>query len=332
MALRSWLPALLLGLAGLAALPAAAQPVPLMEDACSRMARDFFSDREARTDMRYAGARVDGTETVRGDIFLETRAAFVACAFSPRSGQMIEFFVDGQDHTHFAMGGPAQLPSPPSAGGHVVGSPGPGGPWRPGFFRVTGVAPNDVLNLRAAPSPRARIVGALPNGARVRNLGCRSEGRGRWCRVGLLDEMGGEGWASARYLTAAGHAGGGRPPARPPHGGRPPAPGVGEIATERVRFPAGQTGVELVRRLAPGASTRYVLSARSRQDLDVRVAHRSGPRVDFQIFNPDGTFLLTMIPTDREYRGQLWQSGDHVIELINRRGAWADYTVIFGVR
>ncbi len=326
MTLRLPLPALLLAAAGLVALPAGAQTVPQMEDACARMARDFHRDWEARADMRYAGARVDGTETVRGDIFLETRAAFVACAFSPRSGRMIEFFVDGQDRTRFAMGGAAQLPSPPSAGGHAGGGAGPGGPWRRGFFRVTGVASTDVLNLRAAPSPRARIVGALPNGARVRDLGCRTLGRSRWCRVGLLDEMGGEGWANARYLAATGAGAAPRPPARPP------GPGVGGSTTERVRFPAGQTGVEFRRRLAPGASTRYVLNARNGQVLYARVAHRDGPRLDFQIFNPDGTFLLTMIPTDREYRGQLWQSGDHVVEVINRRGNWADYNVIFGIR
>jgi hypothetical protein len=75
--------------------------------------------------------------------------------------------------------------------------------------------------------------------------------------------------------------------------------------TERVRFQAGTSGAELAGALAPGASMRYVLGASNGQDLYVRVDHVSGPRLDFQIFNPDGTFLLDMIPTDKEYRGQL---------------------------
>ncbi len=101
--------------------------------------------------------------------------------------------------------------------------------------------------------------------------------------------------------------------------------------TERVRFQAGTSGAELTGALAPGASMRYVLGASNGQDLYVRVDHVSGPRLDYQIFNPDGTFLLDMIPTDKEYRGQLWQSGDHVIEVINRGGKTGEYRVIFGI-
>ena len=64
----------------------------------------------------------------------------------------------------------------------------------------------------------------------------------------------------------------------------------------------------------------------------MRVAHRGGPRLDFQIFNPDGSFLLEMIPTDREYRGQLWQSGDHVIEVINRSNQDRIFTADIGIQ
>ena len=34
---------------------------------------------------------------------------------------------------------------------------------------------------------------------------------------------------------------------------------------------------------------------------------------------------------DKEYRGQLWQSGDHVVEVINRSNSSVDYNVIFGI-
>ena len=101
--------------------------------------------------------------------------------------------------------------------------------------------------------------------------------------------------------------------------------------TERVRFQSGSSGAELAGSLTPGSSVRYVLGAKNGQFLYVRVAHQGGPRLDFQIFNPDGSALLDLISTDREYRGQLWQSGDHVVEVVNRGGATGEYSVIFGI-
>lgn len=87
----------------------------------------------------------------------------------------------------------------------------------PDFFSVTGVAANDVLNLRAGPSAREEKVGEIPpNGTCVRNLGCRGgltyqeystlsptqraerlKERPRWCRV---EYQGMRGWVAARYL------------------------------------------------------------------------------------------------------------------------------------
>lgn len=104
----------------------------------------------------------------------------------------------------------------------------------------------------------------------------------------------------------------------------------GSTTTEQVRFAAGTSGTELIATLAPGASTRYVLGARDGQFLYVRVAPRRGP-LDYQIFNPDGSFLLDMISSDNEYRGQLWQSGEHVVEVINRSNADQTFNVIFGI-
>ncbi len=104
----------------------------------------------------------------------------------------------------------------------------------------------------------------------------------------------------------------------------------GGTTTEQVRFAAGTSGTELIATLAPGASARYVLGARDGQFLYVRVAPRGGP-LDFQIFNPDGSFLLDMISSDNEYRGQLWQNGEHVVEVINRSNADQTFNVIFGI-
>ncbi len=100
--------------------------------------------------------------------------------------------------------------------------------------------------------------------------------------------------------------------------------------SERVSFAAGTSGAELTGVLAPGDSRRYILGANNGQDLYVRVATQA-PMVEYQIFNPDKTFLLEQMTSAREYRGQLWQSGDHVIEVINRGNSEASYNVIFGI-
>ena len=188
----------------------------------------------------------------------------------------------------------------------------------PDFLQVS-VPGGGTLNLRAGPSAGASIVTRIPNGQDVRNLGCRmAEGR-RWCRVATLADPGYEGWSAGDFLiegTAAEAAG---------------APGmsVGD-GEERVQFAAGATGAELRGQLAPGESRRYALNARNGQNLYVRVAPQAGP-ITFQIFNPDGSFLLDQVSSDMEYRGQLWQSGDHVVEVINRTDGIASYSVIMGI-
>jgi hypothetical protein len=104
----------------------------------------------------------------------------------------------------------------------------------------------------------------------------------------------------------------------------------GSTRTARVRFHKGGTGAELTGSLTPGSSKRYVLNAKNGQDLYVRVAAK-GPSLSYQIFNPDGSFLLEQIASSKEYRGQLWQSGDQVVEVIDRGDAEASYNVIFGI-
>lgn len=88
----------------------------------------------------------------------------------------------------------------------------------PDFYVVRGVASDDVLNLRTAPNPRARKVGAIPpDGACIRNLGCRGgltfqeftelspaarkqreQENPRWCRVEYQSVTG---WVAGRYLA-----------------------------------------------------------------------------------------------------------------------------------
>lgn len=86
----------------------------------------------------------------------------------------------------------------------------------PDFYRVDGVAADDVLNIRAAPTARAAIVGTIPAGADgVRNFGStggmtlaefqaatpeeRAAARRRlWRRVGFDRVIG---WSAGRYLV-----------------------------------------------------------------------------------------------------------------------------------
>lgn len=103
-----------------------------------------------------------------------------------------------------------------------------------------------------------------------------------------------------------------------------------ETTRQAVRFAKGTSGAELTGSLSPGSSAQYTLGAKDGQFLYVRVAS-GGNMLDFQILNPDGSFLLDMIGSDKEYRGQLWQNGEHVVEVINRSGSTQSYNVIFGI-
>ena len=85
----------------------------------------------------------------------------------------------------------------------------------PDFFAVTGVAADDVLNLRASPSPRAEKIGEIPHDGRgLRNLGCEGlpsfaewqamtpqereqSDRRYWCRIAYDGQ---EGWVAGRFL------------------------------------------------------------------------------------------------------------------------------------
>jgi uncharacterized protein YgiM (DUF1202 family) len=187
---------------------------------------------------------------------------------------------------------------------------------------VTGIPSNDILNVRSGPGTGYRIIGALANGDAVCNLGCQAQGDSRWCQIEMMTDMRERGWVNARYL-AQGSA---------THLPSPPNAGPGGTSTVRVRFTPGTSRAELTGVLAPGQSRRYVLGARAGQNLIVRVMHRSGPRTDFQIFHPDGSLLMPMTPTDRVYRGELFLSGDHVVEVINRGGKTAEYMVTFRTR
>ena len=190
----------------------------------------------------------------------------------------------------------------------------------PDFYQVA--TSGGTLNLRSDPSAGANVVTRLNNGQNVRNLGCRMQEGRRWCRVVTLADPGLEGWVAGDFLVE----GSGTPTQLP---GTPPAASVGG-GDERVQFAAGTSGAVLRGVLEPGESRRYALNARNGQFLTVKVAPQ-GPAISYQIFNPDKSFLLDQISTDLPYRGQLWQSGDHIVEVINRTSRTASYAVKFGI-
>jgi len=104
----------------------------------------------------------------------------------------------------------------------------------------------------------------------------------------------------------------------------------GYTATQEIRFAAGRSSGEFNDGLTPGSSTRWTLRAREGQDLNVIVS-AEGAGLSYQIFNPDNSFLLEQMSPSKEYKGQLWQSGTHVIEVINRGDRPVSYTLWVGI-
>lgn len=65
---------------------------------------------------------------------------------------------------------------------------------------VTGLAPDDLLNLRTTASPVAKVETRLTGGDRVTNLGCNDVNGYKWCKVESTGKEKLTGWAPARYL------------------------------------------------------------------------------------------------------------------------------------
>ncbi|MGY6549735.1 MAG: SH3 domain-containing protein [Roseinatronobacter sp.] len=88
---------------------------------------------------------------------------------------------------------PVQPPITPPTGGHS-------GAHGPDFYIVHGLSAGDMLNIRAEPSAQSTVLGRLAQGARVHNLGCRSSGQTRWCRIETTGGVSVIGWVNGRYL------------------------------------------------------------------------------------------------------------------------------------
>ncbi len=101
-------------------------------------------------------------------------------------------------------------------------------------------------------------------------------------------------------------------------------------STKRVQFAAGTSGADYSATNVPGSSIRYVLGAANGQFLYVDV-YAQAPDMTYRIYNPDGSLLLDEVDSGSPYKGQLWQSGDHVVEVINRGAQNAAYSVSFRI-
>jgi hypothetical protein len=100
--------------------------------------------------------------------------------------------------------------------------------------------------------------------------------------------------------------------------------------TQRVNFDKGTSGTAMTATLDPGTSVRYVLGAKEGQFLNVDVASLGGA-IDYRIENPDGSALLDLVSSDTPYRGQLWQSGDHVVQISNAGAQPVSFDVGIGI-
>ncbi|WP_269931965.1 hypothetical protein [Aminobacter sp. HY435] len=105
----------------------------------------------------------------------------------------------------------------------------------------------------------------------------------------------------------------------------------GVTDTVNVKFARGRSEASYKSSLTPGSSRRYVLGARNGQFLTVQVVP-GGSGISYQIFNPDRSFLLDMMSPDKAYTGQLWQTGNHVVEVINRGRQTASFQIDIGIK
>lgn len=131
-----------------------------------------------------------------------------------------------------------------SAGAASAQQKGPVSAGDPEFFVVEGLAIDDELNLRATASATGMLIGRLPNGAMVRNLGCAETGGAVWCKVADPQAKGMEGWAAGRYLV-----------------GEPSGPATAETAGEAPAAPKADGIAPEVAALLPQADPETRIDA-----------------------------------------------------------------------
>lgn len=99
---------------------------------------------------------------------------------------------------------------------------------------------------------------------------------------------------------------------------------------EQVRFETGASSATLTRTMEAGGAFQFVLGAAEGQFLTVSLTPRSG-EMYYIIRNPDGSILLDGTDSATPYEGQLWQSGDHIVEVVSQSSAPVTYEIFFGI-
>ena len=84
--------------------------------------------------------------------------------------------------------------------------------------------------------------------------------------------------------------------------------------TERVQFRSGSTGTVVTERLGSEQGVRYVLNAREGQYLKVSL-RPDNKYTYYIIYVPGGDILYESSQAGNEYYGQLYLTGDHVVEV-----------------
>ena len=79
--------------------------------------------------------------------------------------------------------------------------PAPANASEPIISIVSGLAPDDLLNIRATASAIGKTEARLPSGTSVKNYGCNNFNGYPWCKVEDIKNPNLVGWAPARYLT-----------------------------------------------------------------------------------------------------------------------------------
>ena len=129
---------------------------------------------------------------------------------------------------------PTQTPTQPQTATAAAPAPTQAAPAKPqpatgqpqpaesgtGSYSVTGVASDDVLNVRSGPGADNTIVGMLPpnaSGITLTGQSAQSSDGGSWWQISDATLPGGTGWVNARFLTAgAAQAPATAPPASAP--------------------------------------------------------------------------------------------------------------------
>jgi hypothetical protein len=102
--------------------------------------------------------------------------------------------------------------------------------------------------------------------------------------------------------------------------------------TETVHFPRGATGTVITGRLGSEQGIRYVLGASNGQFLRVSL-RPDNPNTYFIIYVPGGDILYESSQAGNEYYGQLYKSGDHVVQVFYKGepGTYGNYDVAFDI-